>query len=76
MHRKRDGHVCADAKYSYGSSCLFEADRVDVEMSIDTDLNFIPFLFQSILAHIQGTKEAEQLFRTASVSLLFNRYSQ
>jgi hypothetical protein len=70
---KKDGRVCADAKYSCNSSCPYlVGDRVDVEMSIDdTDLNFIPFLFQSVLAHIQGTKDMEQLVWLSSGSTLF-----
>jgi hypothetical protein len=70
---KKDGHVCADAKYSYNSGYpYFAGDRVDVEMNIgDKDLNFIPFLFQSVLAHIQGTKDMERLVWLSSVSALF-----
>jgi hypothetical protein len=71
---KKDGHVCADANYSYNSSYPYSVgDRVDVEMSIgdNTDLNFIPFLFQSVLAHIRGTKEMEQLVGALSVLTLF-----
>jgi hypothetical protein len=63
---KKDGRVCASSGYSYSNG-----DKVDVEMSVDTDLNFIPFLFQSVLAHIQGTREAEQLSGLSVVSLLF-----
>jgi hypothetical protein len=65
---KKEGRVCASSGYSYSSGLW---DKVDVEMSVDTDLNFIPFLFQSVLAHIQGTREAEQLSALSVVSLLF-----
>jgi hypothetical protein len=60
---KRDGRVCANAGYSFSGRYPYSTGKVDVEMSVDvdTDLNFIPFLFHSVLAHIQGTKEAEQL---------------
>jgi hypothetical protein len=70
---KKEGHVCADAKYSYNSNYpYYVGDRVDVEMSIDdTDLNLIPFFFQSVLAHIKGTKEMEQLVWLSSISTLF-----
>jgi hypothetical protein len=60
---KKDGRVCASAGYSYSCYPYFSGNKVDVEMSIDdTDLSFTPFLFQSTLAHIQGTRTAEQLF--------------
>jgi hypothetical protein len=64
---KKDGRVCASSEYSFSSSYPYSAGKVDVEMSVDTDLNFIPFLFQSILAHIQGTREAEEILRTTSI---------
>jgi hypothetical protein len=55
---KKDGHICAASNYSFNN----RGKKVDVEMNVETeDLNLIPFLFQSTLAHIQGTKEAEQL---------------
>ena len=59
---KKEGQVCASAEYSFGSANpYYVGEVVTVEMSVDTDLNFVPFLFQSVLAHIQGTKEAERL---------------
>jgi hypothetical protein len=58
---KKDGQVCASSAYSYNTTYpYYTSDVVNVEMSVNTDLNFIPFLFHSVLAHIQGTKEAEQ----------------
>jgi hypothetical protein len=69
---KKDGQVCASAEYSYnGSYPYVMSDRIDVEMNIDTDLDVIPFLFQSVIAHIQGTREAERLSFLSSFSLLF-----
>jgi hypothetical protein len=59
---KKDGQVCASSTYSYTTaSPYYTDDVVNVEMSVDRDLNFVPFLFFSVLAHIQGTKEAELL---------------
>jgi hypothetical protein len=55
---KKEGRVCAGAGYSFGGSYPYPAGKVDVEMSVDTDSNLIPFLFQSVLAHIQGTRNA------------------
>jgi hypothetical protein len=47
---QKNGHVCASSKYSYSISYpYFEVNKVEVEMSVDTDLNFIPFLFQIII---------------------------
>jgi hypothetical protein len=55
---KKDGHICAVSNYSFNN----RDKKVAVEMNVETeDLNLIPFLFQSTLAHIQGTKEAEEL---------------
>jgi hypothetical protein len=54
---KKDGHICAVSNYSFNN----RDKKIDVEMNVETeDLNLIPFLFQSTLAHILGTKEAEQ----------------
>jgi uncharacterized protein YkuJ len=60
---KKDGQVCANVEYFHSSNSFpyVAENKVDVEMNVDTDLNFIPFLFQSVLAHIRGTREAEQL---------------
>ena len=70
---KKDGYVCASSVYSCSSSSPYVVDgKVDVEMNIgDTDLNFIPFLFQGVLAHIQGTRDVEQLYWTTSILSLF-----
>jgi hypothetical protein len=66
---KKDGHVYASSEYSFSSSYPYSAGKVDVEMSVDTDLTFLPFLFQSVLAHIRGTKEAEQISWITSMLL-------
>ncbi|MDR1524778.1 MAG: hypothetical protein LBS79_05925, partial [Tannerella sp.] len=58
---KKEGRVCASSEYSFNSSYPYFSGKVDVEMSVDTDLNIIPFLFQSVLAHIRGTREAEHM---------------
>jgi hypothetical protein len=55
---KKDGHPCATSNYTYDN----RNKKIAVEMNVETaDLNLIPFLFQSTLAHIQGTKGVEQL---------------
>lgn len=58
---KKDGRVCASSEYYCGGGSFPMWDKVYVEMSIDTDLNFTPFLFQGVLAHINGIRDAEQL---------------
>jgi hypothetical protein len=68
---KKDGRVCASSEYSFNSSYPYSSGKVDVEMSVDTDLNIIPFLFQSVLAHIRGTREAEHMHWITSTQLLF-----
>jgi hypothetical protein len=69
---KRDGHVCASSEYSFSSGYPYSSGKVDAEMSIDdTDLNLIPFFFQSVLAHIKGTKDIEQLVWQSSILTLF-----
>jgi hypothetical protein len=65
---KKNGYVCASSEYSYSNSYpYFAGNKIDIEMSVDTDLNFIPFLFQSVLAHIQGTREAEEILWITSI---------
>jgi hypothetical protein len=59
---KKNGEICASSAYSYRTAFPSHISDVNVEMSVDTDLNFVPFLFHSVLAHIKGTKEAEQLY--------------
>jgi hypothetical protein len=68
---KKEGRVYASSEYSFSSSYPYSSGKVDVEMSVDTDLNFIPFLFHGVLAHIRGTREAEQMSRIVSMQLLF-----
>jgi hypothetical protein len=68
---KKEGHVCVSSEYSFGSAYPYSAGKVDVEMSVDADLNLIPFLFQSVLAHIRGTEEAERMFWIMSMQSLF-----
>jgi hypothetical protein len=59
---KKDGHPCAASNYSFNN----RDKKIAVEMNVETaDLTIIPFLFQSTLTHIQGTKEAEQLLWTS-----------
>ncbi|MDR0749791.1 MAG: hypothetical protein LBF62_09505 [Tannerellaceae bacterium] len=55
---KKDGHISAASSYSFND----RDEKIDVEMNVEAaDQDFLPFLFQGVLAHIQGTKEAEQL---------------
>jgi hypothetical protein len=63
--------VCASSSYTYSGAPYF-AGKVDVEMSVDTDLNFIPFLFHGVLAHIRGMKEAEQLLWFNNILMLMD----
>ncbi|MDR0431060.1 MAG: hypothetical protein LBH58_11345, partial [Tannerellaceae bacterium] len=67
---KEDDRVCASAEYSFSISYPYSSGKVDVEMSVDTDLNFIPFLFHSVLAHIRGTKEAEKMLWITMLQVL------
>jgi hypothetical protein len=60
---KKDGRICARAEYYCGSYFPYTVgNEVDVEMSVDTDTDFTPFLFQSVLAHINVTRSSELSF--------------
>jgi hypothetical protein len=68
---KKEGRVCASSEYSFSISYPYSSGKVDVEMSVDTDLNFIPFLFQSVLAHIKGTRTTEKTLWITMQQILF-----
>jgi hypothetical protein len=58
---KKDGNISATAYYSFEKK-LYAAIRnneIIVEMNT-SDAKFVPFLFCSVLAHIQMTKDAEE----------------
>ncbi len=50
----KDGKIQGDAKY------YMKGNNVVVEMNVE-DQSFTPFLFLSTIAHIQATKEAEDV---------------
>jgi hypothetical protein len=59
---KKAGKTCASAAYTFDSTFpQLVGNRVDVEMDVDTDLNFLPLLFHSVLAHIQKHNAAEKV---------------
>jgi hypothetical protein len=68
---KKDGSECASSEYSFSINYPYSSGKVDVEMNVDTDLNFTPFLFQSVLAHIKGTSKAEKTLWITMQQVLF-----
>jgi hypothetical protein len=68
---KKEGRVCASSEYSFSISYPYSSGKVDVEMSVNTNLTFIPFLFQGVLAQIRGTREVEQMFWIISTMQLW-----
>ncbi|MDR3137302.1 MAG: hypothetical protein LBT73_00210 [Tannerellaceae bacterium] len=58
---KQAGKTYASAGYTFNSTFpQLVGNRVDVEMNVNTDLNFVPLLFHSVLVHIQKTNAAEK----------------
>jgi hypothetical protein len=58
---RKEGHACASAEYSFSRGDALAVGKVEVEMNVDTDSIFIPFLFQGVLTHIRATREATQV---------------
>jgi hypothetical protein len=68
---KKDDNVCAYLEYSFRSGYPSSMwDKVDVEMGVDTDTDFIPFLFQCALLQIRVTRMVEQSIWQSAFSLL------
>jgi hypothetical protein len=69
---KKDGEVCATARYSFdkGFWRISREQTVTVEMNT-SDTKFVPFLFFSVLAHMQERiKTEEQMFWLNTFALL------
>jgi hypothetical protein len=69
---RKEGRACASAEYSFSRHDALAIGKVEVEMNVDTDSTFIPFLFQSVLMHIRATRVATRIaWNTTMQSLLY-----
>jgi hypothetical protein len=69
---KKDDRICARAEcYSGRYYPYLVESKVDVEMSVDTDLNLTPFLFQGVIAHIKYTRYMERLHRLTWIATVW-----